>query len=745
MDKFFDFNELFPRLEKDARAELSIKFIELGISNYQKTKILQYIKNIIKFLYSKHLLYYEPLLLISSLHHFPKFDKTINNIIKQFQFDIVNVKDEIWLKFIRNELTNFFSEIEIQKFEKGEVKFHISNVPSDLLINMPEIQKIIDKALQKIYDYADKNHIKPTMNNFDKNLDLFFKILKISNKQKECNLLKFNMCIPIMKEILDTFDKPLNTSYSACLGIKYDIKENSIFTTDNMFVLTEIFCSKEFKNEKDLMNTLCPVIKPNDLTLNDFYFIKQKDIIINIIKNAVKTKAKGINILFYGAPGTGKTEFAKTIINNLDNTIGYEITIRKNQNVNIYNSNYVDDYDKPRRLSETCSNEDSDIRKSKLLYTQKIVKQGKSVILFDEAEDFFRNNVFEKSKQSKLIVNEILENNENPVIWTTNDLCCMEESYLRRFNYILEFPEIPSKQLENIIQKLANKRKINLSEKTKNLIISRRPNLGIIDKSFQTYNLCKSNKEEDLNMIITDMTNNTSFQSKPKVKINKSEFLPELLNTSENLDEIADKIIKSGQLDFSILSYGCSGASKTSFARYLAEKLGIDVIYKNYSELSSCWVGETEKALQGLFDKASQEKSMIILDEADVLLMDRSKARNSWEKSQTEALLTAMEDHEYPFIMTTNLFEDLDSACMRRFDFKIKHDYLKEEQVKLALKHFFNIDLKYNSHLTKITPGDFVSVKKQIRFLPKLSEKEILEKLEQECKNKKDYRKKIGF
>ena len=162
------------------------------------------------------------------------------------------------------------------------------------------------------------------------------------------------------------------------------------------------------------------------------------------------------------------------------------------------------------------------------------------------------------------------------------------------------------------------------------------------------------------------------------------------------------------------------------------------ILKKKASDLESMWVGETEKNIARLFEQAEAQKALIILDECDVLLRDRTSARVSWEISQTEALLTAMEFHPYPFVMTTNLFEHLDQAVMRRILYKIKFDYLKPEQIKIAFKHFFNINIEENLHLSRLTSGDFAIIKKQAEFQNKLNDKDwLINKLTIEMEQKK--------
>lgn len=67
------------------------------------------------------------------------------------------------------------------------------------------------------------------------------------------------------------------------------------------------------------------------------------------------------------------------------------------------------------------------------------------------------------------------------------------------------------------------------------------------------------------------------------------------------------------------------------------------------------------------------------MDEADSLLSDRVHAGQQWEITQVNEMLTQMETFSGIFICTTNLMDKLDAASLRRFDFKVKFDYLSSK------------------------------------------------------------------
>ena len=93
-----------------------------------------------------------------------------------------------------------------------------------------------------------------------------------------------------------------------------------------------------------------------------------------------------------------------------------------------------------------------------------------------------------------------------------------------------------------------------------------------------------------------------------------------------------------------------------------------------------------------------------------------------------------MEAVEYPFVCTTNLLDTLDEASLRRFTFKF--DFMTQEQVNLAIEHFFGIK-NANVNLNGLTAGDFATVKKKTDFLGVNNLDEIVEMLKEEIKVKK--------
>ena len=140
------------------------------------------------------------------------------------------------------------------------------------------------------------------------------------------------------------------------------------------------------------------------------------------------------------------------------------------------------------------------------------------------------------------------------------------------------------------------------------------------------------------------------------------------------------------------------GTGKSAFARYLAERLGLEVLQKRTSDLLSPWVGETEQQIAAAFAEARDAQAFLVFDEADSLLGDRRNAHRSWEVSQVNEMLTWMESHPLPFACTTNFGEHLDPATLRRFVFKVRLDYLAPAQVEEAFRTYFALPAARRPH-----------------------------------------------
>ncbi len=115
---------------------------------------------------------------------------------------------------------------------------------------------------------------------------------------------------------------------------------------------------------------------------------------------------------------------------------------------------------------------------------------------------------------------------------------------------------------------------------------------------------------------------------------------------------------------------GPSGTGKTFSAIVLANALGWPIYRVDVGLLVSKWVGETEKNFNALFDAAHGRPMVLLFDEAESLFGKRADirdARDRFANMEISHLLSRIERHEGPCILTSNLREHLDPAFARRF------------------------------------------------------------------------------
>jgi hypothetical protein len=118
------------------------------------------------------------------------------------------------------------------------------------------------------------------------------------------------------------------------------------------------------------------------------------------------------------------------------------------------------------------------------------------------------------------------------------------------------------------------------------------------------------------------------------------------------------------------LFYGPPGTGKTLTACLLGKATGLTVYRIDLSKMISKYIGETEKNLASLFDRAQHQKWVLFFDEADSLFGKRTESRDANDRAanqQVSYLLQRFEDFPGVVILATNLRSHFDEAFARRF------------------------------------------------------------------------------
>lgn len=118
------------------------------------------------------------------------------------------------------------------------------------------------------------------------------------------------------------------------------------------------------------------------------------------------------------------------------------------------------------------------------------------------------------------------------------------------------------------------------------------------------------------------------------------------------------------------LFYGPPGTGKTLTATLLGRQTGLDVYRIDLSRVVSKFIGETEKNLANLFDKAENKQWILFFDEADALFGKRTDIRDAHDKyanQEVAYLLQRIESYSGLVILATNQRGNIDDAFVRRF------------------------------------------------------------------------------
>lgn len=124
----------------------------------------------------------------------------------------------------------------------------------------------------------------------------------------------------------------------------------------------------------------------------------------------------------------------------------------------------------------------------------------------------------------------------------------------------------------------------------------------------------------------------------------------------------------------SALLYGPPGTGKTMAVQVIAGELGMDLYRVDMSRMVSKYIGETEKNITSLFDKARHMNVILFFDEADAFFSQRSQVKDANDRNanaEVAHLLQKMEEYQGVILLATNMKEQIDDAFKRRIRFMI--------------------------------------------------------------------------
>ncbi|MGI9650972.1 ATP-binding protein [Chryseobacterium sp. RLHN22] len=168
----------------------------------------------------------------------------------------------------------------------------------------------------------------------------------------------------------------------------------------------------------------------------------------------------------------------------------------------------------------------------------------------------------------------------------------------------------------------------------------------------------------------------------PQITLDELQSIEAWYNSSRILMEDWDmqKKLKPG---FRVLFYGEPGTGKTLAASLLGKYTQRPVFRVDVSMLVSKYIGETEKQLAKLFDKAENKNWILFFDEADAIFGKRTSVKDAHDKyanQEVSYLLQRIETFSGLIILASNFKNNMDKAFTRRFHSCIKFNNPKHEE-----------------------------------------------------------------
>lgn len=457
---------------------------------------------------------------------------------------------------------------------------------------------------------------------------------------------------------------------------------------------------------------------PQDVALRWPHLEDRAVLMERLLRRAASDRQVGVNILLYGAPGTGKTEFASALSRRAG-LQGYAVAIADNDG---------DPASRHERLSS-------------LTLTQLFAPASRSVVILDEAEDIFKdeyNNplarMFGKRTEAKAWMNDLLERNQHPVIWISNRISHLDPAYVRRFTYCLEFPRTP----RGVRRAIAHAH-LSPTGCPQELIDSTASDpavtpgmLASAARFSQLAGLSGDDVAHGVDRMLKDMVRALGEKTTNVVPPRSTAYNTRFLNV---LGPVTPDAVLGGLKRLGrgrLLLSGPPGTGKTQFAAEIAQQLGRQLVYKTASDINSMWFGESERNVARMFDECDASGEVLFLDEADTLMTSRNNANHRPEVAVTAEFLRQVELFQGVFVCATNFGGEIDAALMRRFEFRLQLLALSLPQ---RLDLFANVALGWQPEghvprpqlagevqsalqaLDLLTPGDFANVVRRIDSL----------------------------
>ena len=331
----------------------------------------------------------------------------------------------------------------------------------------------------------------------------------------------------------------------------------------------------------DVTHLLLGTASASDLEWSDFdHVAADRDYAERLMKGALDSGASGVNVLLYGPPGTGKTQFCKVLAERLGVTL---FSVGESD----------DDGNEPARGE----------RLQELRLAQRLLAGNRrSLLLFDEMEDllcdafpnfgFFGRSFNSRGREgnSKVFMHRLLEQAPTPTLWTMNNARDVSDAILRRMMFALELRPPTVRVRARMWARQLERHGIEAGpDEAHSLAAEFEATPGVAAGATAAARLGGG----DIAAVrhgVRSLSRVLSCERPPQAT--PARFDPGLINADTEPATLAERLVDLAERRFSLCLQGPPGTGKSAFVRYLADRLGLEVIQKRASDLMSMWVGE---------------------------------------------------------------------------------------------------------------------------------------------------------
>lgn len=190
---------------------------------------------------------------------------------------------------------------------------------------------------------------------------------------------------------------------------------------------------------------------------------------------------------------------------------------------------------------------------------------------------------------------------------------------------------------------------------------------------------------------------------------------------------------------YRVMFFGPPGTGKTLTVGLLGKHTGRQVFRIDLSLVVSKYIGETEKQLAVLFDKAAHKDWILFFDEADALFGKRTAVRDAHDKyanQEVSYLLQRIEAHPGLVILASNFKSNLDAAFARRFQTIVEFE-LPAYTERLLLWHNYlpkavdleaGVDVEELAKKFPLTGANIVNIVQQVGLKTLARDEKIIKK-----------------